>query len=271
MFCELGFPKWLGGFADDSSSGDWFECTVDKFNTINSITFNKHCPMYLAVAATGVWRLFANAPHLLYMYRNLMNECLRPHVALCGALNVAQQGSERGFYPSTQSYQIAHYSTHMPWSWQCLDARGIAHLQQLTHDDFKKLESMYDEQKRTKGLTYVGRDLFFLGWKPGDGLYGRDNGLEYLTQREWENRFCTGGVLESRYASRTMTSEELLTWLNGLQQDAKALKGKDLHLPKRQIDKIIKDAQSKKERTAKFKAKLLKQTTGATHESNSRT
>lgn len=245
MFESLGFYNWLGGgrMADE---GMWYSQTRDDYGRVDSITFKKGCPMFLAVAATGVWRLFANAANMFQVFHQLKNlPGINPIAAFSAAVNVDASSMGYGSRIAEHTFRVCHYQTHMPWGHRCMDVRATARILQLTHEDFKSLPSMYDEQRDKDNLVYDGRDNWFFGTKLQAGSRRADPSMNYLSTPEWQEKTCTPSQHKGRWESRRVTGESLIKWCTTLSKESELLKGYDLQQDRATTRGYINEAKKK--------------------------
>lgn len=250
MFKGLGFYRWLGVNKENdgmSNEAVWFKQTRDQFAKIDSITFKKGCPMFLAVAATGIWRMFANAPNLHRVYSQLAaKEGIHPIAAFSAAINVDSSSMGPGSKIDGMTFRVCHYQTHMPWGHRCMDVRATARLMQLTHEDFKSLPSMYDEQKEKNTLNYDGRDNWFFGTKVSAGSGPSiDSTMNYLTTEDWQKNLCEPVKDGNQWHSRFIKGENLIKWCYTLSREAGLLKGYDLMQDRATTRSYINEAKKK--------------------------
>ena len=253
MFKDLGFYDWLG-VGRNPDKGKWFEQTRDEHGNVNSITFTRDCPMFLTVAATGIWRLFGNAAELYKTYHALLAIGLHPVIAYIGALQINSDNSSNfAVNFENRKFRVAHLQTHMCWTYQSFDVRCAARLMYLTHKDFLELESMHDEQRRTNGLKYLGRDNWFLGRKtePASATtytHAVDRSLRYMEAQEWQDMVT--GKTTSRWEPRMTTGGMLVEFLRQLEEDAKLLhqSGESLQGTREETERYINAAKRGKKK-----------------------
>ena len=254
MFQELGIFKWLGTIPDTGTGqhnkGAWYHVTRDEHGHIDSFTFSKDCPMYLVVAATGIWRMFANAPNLWLTYRALTRKGISAHAAFAGALNVDSSSMGVGTDLMNHKFRVCHYQTHMPWGSRVVDVRATSRLMHLTHEDFKSLKSMYDEQKETDSLSYNGRDNWFFGTKmvpphPGMRAARMDPEMNYMTHDMWRGQVVEVATEAHRWSSAVVKGSTLIDWCRTLDKEAKLLKGCDLQLTRAATRALINEQKKK--------------------------
>ena len=257
MLAELGMYRWLGVGANPDM-GTWFKQKRDEHGSVISFTFKKNCPMFLVLAVTGIWRMFANARHLPTLYRALTRLGIHPIVAYNASVQVDASSLNlfNGNTVAKNTFKICQYQTHMPWGFRCMDTRATSRLMHLTHEDFKSLPGMYDEQKETDSLSYNGRDHWFFGTKLVDANSGSvtyspprkipDADMNYLESQEWKKQHCisTDGTTDW-YAQQSITGKSLLDWCVTLQKEAELLKGYDLQVGRAQTRANTNEAKVK--------------------------
>ncbi len=253
MFEELGFWKWLGCRQEINHTGketthtresDWVNCTLNKFGQLDSITFKKDCPMFLAVVATGIWRLFANHKDAYWLYGALRMKRISPITSFLATTLASASGLVDQYSVEESMFNTSSFSTHMPWTYNLIDPRYQARLATLTHEDWAKLPSMYDEQMETGTLSYGGRDNFIMGcgkWTPAKNLK-RKVEIESRRYNLSSFRDLWGGAPKTQYDSRTISGVNLIKW--GLAMDAavELLKSRSLDITLAETVEVVKGA-----------------------------
>lgn len=198
---ELGFTEWLEG-----------RCVYeyDKDGAVSSIHFLPNCPFYLVVAATGMYRMWANNSAFWQVYNTLKKRGLEPMYAYAAAVNLNGQHFNGNVSKLDDMMQLMTHGEHMPFTYQIARKEHLKHITSLTNESFNELRGMIDEIKEAQFLTYNGRDRWFFGvsshaWNKMDD-YPPCHSL---------------GVRESPYHSRVLPFGSFLDHFKQMQEENK--------------------------------------------------